>query len=804
MARGLVTTPSQGGQDGMRFVGNAELEARREDPEETPLETIQSRLAAHVDRRWQAAYRAKTSAANGEMSIEDQILEDYRQRDGRYSESKLQQIRETGGSEIYMELTSTKCRAADAWLEDMLIGTGDKVWGLEPSPIQDLSPDVEEQIRRQVGHDAFMEMQRSGRMPTPDEMQQAIDSIREQVRQQEQEAARQAAEQMETLIADQLHEGGWEQALRDAIPDITTTKAGIIKGPILRQRKRLHWVRGPNGQTMPEVREEVIPEYERVSPLDIYPGPDAQSTDDGYLIERARFRPEDLEAVQDLPGYDQGAIQELLRRSPEGTESGHLSVDQQRRDHEQRNTAASEGNSFVVLIYWGKASGADLREWGLPVEDDSQHEINAWLCDGKIIKAVLNPDPLGRRPYHKASYEDIPGAWWGRGIAELIRDLQQMCNAAARALVNNMGIASGPQIFINDTSRVPADEDLTAMYPWKIWQFEQDSTASTGHRPPIESMQPDPIADHLMNVYQWFSKLADDQSGIPSYEHGNADQRGGGATASGLSMLMDHAAKGLKRVVAAIDHGIIRQAVQRLYEHNMLFSPDEAVKGDLQVKARGPAALVEQHQHAAKIQDGLQLTSNQIDMQIIGLRGRAKLLRELLRTMDVPGHDDIIPSDDELAQREQSQGPSPDQIQAQIDQMKAQTDRYEAETERAKARSEIELNQERADRERTQALLDQVKAWAEANGLDPQEIDDQIQVEDAPQQQGPAGGAGAGGPAGQQRMGQGPGAPRGGAQSAPAGAGGDARGGGVPPAAGGGPSAGGPDPGGGQRPGRAR
>ena len=281
-----------------------------------------------------------------------------------------------------------------------------------------------------------------------------------------------------------------------------------------------------------------------------------------------------------------------------------------------------------------------------------------------------------------------------------------------------------------------------------------------------------------MRVYEYFSKLADDQSGIPSYTYGDTDQSGAGQTASGLGMLMDHAAKGLKRVVTAIDHGMIRRPVQRQYEHNMLYSDDESIKGDLQVKARGPAALVEKQQRAAQVGEAMQMTGNPLDMQIIGLSGRARMLREWFRAMDIPGTDEIIPSDEELQQKEQQQAqqPDPEAIQAQIDQMEAQTDQ-------AKAASDIELNQAKAERERTQSLLDQVKAWAEANGMDPNEIDRQIQVENGDQPaEGQANAAGAGGSSERPGMEEGAGMAGGGTGGAQRGQRREARGG--PPAAG--------------------
>ena len=41
------------------------------------------------------------------------------------------------------------------------------------------------------------------------------------------------------------------------------------------------------------------------------------------------------------------------------------------------------------------------------------YEAEIWMVDDIIIKANLNPDPLGRRPFFAASFEPIPGKIWG-------------------------------------------------------------------------------------------------------------------------------------------------------------------------------------------------------------------------------------------------------------------------------------------------------------------------------------------------------------------------------------------------------
>ena len=52
-------------------------------------------------------------------------------------------------------------------------------------------------------------------------------------------------------------------------------------------------------------------------------------------------------------------------------------------------------------------------------------------------------------------------------------------------------------------------------------------------------------------------------------------------------------------------------------------------------------------------QEFLQMTNNPTDMQIIGMQGRAEMLRSIAKSMDLP--DDIIPPKEQLMQQAEQQ-----------------------------------------------------------------------------------------------------------------------------------------------------
>jgi hypothetical protein len=269
-----------------------------------------------------------------------------------------------------------------------------------------------------------------------------------------------------------------------------------------------------------------------------------------------------------------------------------------------------------------------------------EYEVNAWLISNYVIRCILNPDKLGRKPYSKDSYERVPGAWWGKGIPELMSDLQDVCNAIARAMVNNCGLASGPQVEVN----IERCTDSTHLYPWKIWEATNKQMSDN---PAIRFFQPELIVGPLMPVYEAFAAMADDQTGVPRWAHGDTNVGGAGSTSSGLSMLMTSAARGIKEVIAHIDH-IVGDVLDRLYYFNMLYSDDEDIKGDSKVVARGSSSLLAKEQLSMRTQEFLQNTNNPVDLQIIGIGGRAKLLRESAKLLGIDVSEILPDSKDEL------------------------------------------------------------------------------------------------------------------------------------------------------------
>lgn len=606
----------------------------------TPV--VQS-LVSYIRKHWVLAEQAK-------RTVETRMLAAVRALRGEYGPAKLAQLKSQGSSEIYMMLFASKARQAKALLGDVLLGTGDdKPWTMHPTPVSDLPPELTQQIL-QGAAELVLTAEQSG-------MPMDVAHIRQMLRDAKNQAevaitmeARVRCARAEKKLEDLLAEGGLTEALDEFIDDLLVFPTAFVKGPVVRRKGALTWQPGPDGTHTPQVTVEAKPHWERADPLMMYPAPWAKNVNDAFLIERHKLSPQALSELRGVEGYSDDAIYQVMCSHTDGGLREWLSVDSQRAQAEGRNASDNQGSDLIdALQYWGTATGKLLREWGMSADEVPDevavYNIEAWLVGNWVIKATINADPLARRPYYAYSFKKQPGAFWGVSMYETMADCEDMCNAAARALSNNMGIASGPQVWVN-VDRLPAGEDIAALFPWKITQTTSDPMGSSSA--PMGFFQPTSNASELMGVFDKFSVLADEHTGIPRYMTGDGIAGGAGRTASGMSMMVGNAGKTTKSTVSGIDLNVLGPLIARGYEFMMRYIPDPDIKGDLLTVARGALSLMTKDAAQIRRNEFLALAlQSPVVQEMIGVEGMGSLLRASTRSLDLDS-ESIVPSASEL------------------------------------------------------------------------------------------------------------------------------------------------------------
>lgn len=698
-------------QEAERAKAKAEAQERQKRP-------VITSLAGYVRDCWEAAKEAK-------QSIEKELLASLRQRNGIYSTDKLAKIREQGGSEIFMMLTDEKCAAATSWLADILFPAGEKPWGTKPTPVPDLNPGQMAKVQQGVqqefmqviiaelkaNHQAeVVQAMRSGQLQTDEQakqffmakakemfdpkeidakLQARAEEIGQAMRSEMEKAAKEARDRVETKLHDVVIEAGWEDAVHEAIDDIVTFKAGIVKGPVLRTKKRMKWVKQDSRQQnggmdagflgksnrVVEVVDEVSIDFSRVSPFDAYPMPNAKKPEDG-MIERHQLTRRYLTSLIGVKGYDDDAIRMVLTDYGQAGQSTWLSIanDQTRQALENRpNEHRSPEAMIDALQFWGNVQGLKLLQYGMSPEEIqdpfADYSVEVWLIGNYVIKAEINGDPLGRVPYHFASFRKRNGSIWGAGVPEIIKDSQDACNAAARAMLNNMAISSGPQVVV-DVSQLPPGENIQNLRPWKIWQINSMPAMGAAGKKPLDFFVPPSVSRELMEIYQHHSSEADNKTGIPKYSYGGGGEKSTGAlgTATGFSMMMNNATRGIKNVIRNIDNDIIKPSIERTHEFQLLFFNDpEYHQGDIKIIAKGSTAMIAKEQAAVRRNELLQIVvKSPAVLEIIGKPGLASMLREVFQMADFKD-EEIVPEKREMLQRQKQEQIVMQQQQALIE-----------------------------------------------------------------------------------------------------------------------------------------
>lgn len=604
-------------------------------------------LASYIRTRWTVMRNHRNSANSGPggRPLNERLLSALRTFHGEYDARKLAEIRQFGGSEVYARIVSVKCRGASSLLRDIYLGT-EKPWQLEPTPDPVIPDDVSDKIQQVVAFE-IDGLMRSGQPVDPVMLQERVQKLMDDAARAMRTKAKKEAKEADRRLDDVLTQGGFYEALSQIIFDLPIFPYVVMKGPVVRMTWDLAWENGkPIQKRVPRLY------WERVSPFDFYWSPGASTLMDADTAERQRNTRASLAEVMDLPGYNKEAVQAVLEAFGRGGLHDWMdSTDQPRAQSEGReNPNLNQSGLIDTLEFNGMVPGRMLQEWGMkeaaaldPLKDV---QVQAWLIDRWVIKVQLTPSPRRRPYYYTTSFEKVPGTLAGNGLPDILEDIQDVANSALRALVNNQAMASGPQIEIT-TDRVAQGSDVTSVFPWKRWYVTSDPIAGSQNQPSIKFFQPQSHAQEFLIIYKEMTNVADELSAIPKYTTGSDRLGGAGRTASGLSMLMNNANKILQTVAANLDGDIVEQVCQNLYDMCMLVDAGVKLRGDENVRVWGVQIAAKRELERQRQLELLRLTANPIDMQAMGVVGRAKMLRTVADATGFEG-EEIVPDPEQL------------------------------------------------------------------------------------------------------------------------------------------------------------
>ena len=450
--------------------------------------------------------------------------------------------------------------------------------------------------------------------------------------------AKEAARNMEKLIHDQIEESSGSSELRNALFESTLFGTGIVKGPF-NFNKTLHRWDEQEGERTYSPEYVRVPRIEFVSIWDFFPDPNATSIDEcEYLVHRHKLNKSQVRALSKMPYFDKDEIRAALAMGPNYAEKQY--------ENELKDSQKTEDvgkSKYEVLEYWGIMDVEYAKEIGMElpetIDDLDEIQINAWICNGKVLRSVINPFSPARLPYNAFPYERNPYSFFGIGIAENMNDSQQIMNGHARMAIDNLAL-SGSLVFDIDETMLVGGQSME-IYPGKVFRRQSGMPGQSIHGVKF----PNTSTENMM-MFDKFRQLADEQTGLPSYSHGMTGVQGMTRTASGMSMLLGAASLNIKTVVKNLDDFLLKPLGQAYFQWNMQFFEGELnVKGDLEIKAMGTNSLMQKEVRSQRLTMFLQKAQNPAIAPFVKM---SKLISELAYSLDLDP-DEILNNEEEAA-----------------------------------------------------------------------------------------------------------------------------------------------------------
>lgn len=649
----MNTLPQQGV---LRVVPNAVLDETQAEEDRKYAEqsqalddTVIDNLAAHVRNEFEIFSNHRDETDKG---WNDRLLKALRAFNGQYDPTKLAEIKAFGGSDVYARLIAMKCRGASSLLRDIYLGS-EKPWGIKGAEDPDIAEHIIDKIKMLVMSEVQAVVELGGQEVDPGQIQERVTQLMGAAREAERKKGEVRAQLAEDKIEELFVEGSFYEALAEFLTDLPLFPFAVLKGPVVKILPDVKYVEGlPKIEQLPKLM------WQRISPFDVWWTPGVSDLGQAAFIERHRLTRAEINDLLDLPGYNHDNVRAVLDDYGRGglVDEWESTDTEQAVEESRENPRLNRSGMITAFEYHGNVQGRLLREYGMPEKDVPDelrdYAVQIFLIGRHVIKVQFSPFPRKRHPYYVTSFEKVPGTPVGNALPDILSDVQDVTNATLRALVNNLSIASGPQVVLND-DRLSEGEAADDLFPWKRWHVRNDPMGNNSQEP-VSFFQPVSNVNDLLTTYKEFNTIADELSAIPKYQTGSGASGGAGRTASGLAMLMNNASKLLQTVAANIDRDVLRPLLLNLYDFLMLTDEEGILQGDEEIRVLGVSVAVQRETQRARQLEFLQITANPIDAQIVGPRGRAAVLRSVASDIGLPG-EEIVPSEATLQQMEQAQ-----------------------------------------------------------------------------------------------------------------------------------------------------
>ena len=577
-----------------------------------------------------------SKASTARETEETRWVKAYRNYRGLYGSDV--QFTSTEKSQVFVKVTKTKVLAAYGQIVEVLFGNNKFPISIDPTTLP-------EGVAESVNFESNPDMKKAKAEFSPEEMKlrpgetttdlrerlaglenklsPVIDELQEGTGNTATEItihpAMISAKKMEKKIHDQLEESNANKQLRVAAFECALFGTGIMKGPFAVDKEYPDW--SDTGDYTPTFK--TVPQTSSVSIWNFYPDPDAANMDEAeYVVERHKMSRTQLRGLKNRPFFRKNSIDTAVNMGESYTKEWWEQV---MEDDSQQASA----ERFEVLEFWGNVDTEVLEGHDVDIpedlEDMDQVSVNIWVCNGQVLRLVINPFTPSIIPYYSVPYEVNPYSMFGVGLAENMDDTQTLMNGFMRMAVDNAALSGNMLIEVDETNLVPG-QDLS-VYPGKVFRRQGGAPGQA-----IFGTKFPNVSNENMQMFDKARVLADESTGFPSFAHGQTGVSGVGRTASGISMLMSAANGSIRNVIKNVDDYLLGPLAKAFFHFNMQFDYDPEIKGDLDVKARGTESLMANEVRSQRLMQFLQVVQNPV---LAPFAKMDYIIREIAKSMDL-------------------------------------------------------------------------------------------------------------------------------------------------------------------------
>lgn len=586
-------------------------------------EWVKHRCNTGVEERWKVA---RTMYLGGETSKSNDALSNVLKNGPN---SRRMAAQEASRSRVVINIVRPKIDQAVARICEILLPVDDKNWGIKPTPVPDM-------VSAMVGNTA----------ETIDDQDQLTGRTADQEAQMVMKQAKTKAVAMEREIDDVMTECGYNGEQRKLIEEGVMLGTGLMLGPFPKNAPKRSWVAQPDGCMTLKIDPEVKPASMWVSVWSVWFDPacgNDHQRGQGFYHQRFATRKE-LRALIGIPGYDENSIREVLRTKPTRTRVSGGRVER----------TACEEDAYEMWVYYGQVEPDDMsmlsEAAGDPLDNVSDGMIV--MIGDSIIGAMESCIPDGSLPIDRWVWRSSDDSPYGYGLADEMINQQSVVNAAWRQVMDDAKHSIGGQFVIKKKLIEPQDGSYEA-YPNKIW------LASAELEDVTKAMHSFEFKNHsaeLLSIAAAAMQFADQETSMPQMmggDKGNAPE-----TVGGMVMLYNSSNVVLRMRVKLYDDNLTRPHIRRHFDYQMATNPNQEIKGDMDIDARGSTALLEKDIQNQATLNLANVTNNPRYAAFLDPKEELKLILKAFKA----NPEDIMLTDEKIEQNLQNaqSAPPPD------------------------------------------------------------------------------------------------------------------------------------------------